>query len=82
MAQTPDSTLTNIPPYEMQEKEKAALTKFLADVKQNAKSSCPDCYGEGYCGFNQTHNHYVVCRCVRKNIQKKEHDEKHNQNKS
>lgn len=40
------------------------------ELKAWAYALCPACYGRGYTGFNLNSNTYVVCECVRGNIQR------------
>ncbi len=38
------------------------------DVTVLEKSNCKQCYSRGFIGYNRTHNHFTVCKCLLKQM--------------
>tara|TARA_Y100001963_G_scaffold36301_2_gene50570 strand:- start:7085 stop:7402 length:318 start_codon:yes stop_codon:yes gene_type:complete len=49
---------------------KIAVSQYSIEAIKAIDSKCNKCYGRGYTGWNGVHMHFVVCKCIHKNLTK------------
>ena len=49
---------------------KVAVSQYTVEAIKAINKNCNKCYGRGYEGWNGVHMHFVVCKCIHKNLTK------------
>jgi hypothetical protein len=50
---------------------KVAVSQYSIEAIKSINKNCNKCYGRGYEGWNSIHMHFIVCKCIKKNLTKK-----------